>query len=121
MIYFDSAANEVVIKMTGADADNFRCNTRDQLSDSEISEMTGLFPSFSDYLDADGVLNLIRSDDAELYKVGLDSALSEALIMLKDAKEREGRGTKETHSTSGWGSFRMAPAPCHLGHELNRP
>lgn len=62
---------------------------------SEISEMTGLFPSFSDYLDADGVLNLIRSDDAELYKVGLDSALSEALIMLKDAKEREGRGTKE--------------------------
>lgn len=62
---------------------------------SEISEMTGLFPSFSDYLDADGVLNLIRSDDAELYKVGLDSALSETLIMLKDAKEREGRGTKE--------------------------
>lgn len=39
MIYFDSAANEVVIKMTGADADNFRCNTRDQLSDSEVSEM----------------------------------------------------------------------------------
>lgn len=39
MIYFDSTANEVVIKMTGADADNFRCNTQDQLSDAEISEM----------------------------------------------------------------------------------
>lgn len=39
MIYFDSATNEVIIKMTGADADNFRLNTRDQLSDAEISEM----------------------------------------------------------------------------------
>ena len=62
---------------------------------SVIEEETGKSPLFSDYLGSDGVLTLVKSDDAEVYKRGLDSALSDALVMLDKAKEREGKGTYE--------------------------
>ena len=62
---------------------------------SVIEEETGKSPLFSDYLGSDGVLTLVKSDDVEVYKRGLDSALSDALVMLDKAKEREGKGTYE--------------------------
>ena len=62
---------------------------------SVIEEETGKSPLFLDYLGSDGVLTLVKSDDAEVYKRGLDSALSDALVMLDKAKEREGKGTYE--------------------------
>ena len=60
-----------------------------------IEEISGLKPTFSDYVGRDGVLNISKSDDAGIYKDALDEALSIALNMLKDAKEREGSATKE--------------------------
>lgn len=62
---------------------------------SVIEEETGKSPLFSDYLGSDGVLTLLKSDDAEVYRSGLESALSDALRMLGEAKEREGKGTYE--------------------------
>lgn len=62
---------------------------------SVIEEETGKSPLFSDYLGSDGVLTLVKSDDAEVYRSGLESALSDALRMLGEAKEREGKGTYE--------------------------
>lgn len=62
---------------------------------SKIEEETGLRPSFSDYMNADGVITLVKNDDSNLYKEALEKALSDALGMLSSAKEREGRGTYE--------------------------
>lgn len=61
----------------------------------KIKDMTGLDPSFSDYIGADGVLTLVHGEEAEEYKAGLDAALSDALSMLSIAKEREGKGTHD--------------------------
>ena len=62
---------------------------------SIIEKETGKSPLFSDYLSADGLITLVKDDDESKYKEGLDKALGEALLMLKEAKEREGKGTYE--------------------------
>lgn len=61
----------------------------------EITSLTGVKPSFSDYMNADGVVSLVKNDDSEIYREGLDSALTDALKMLSESKSNDGRGTHD--------------------------
>lgn len=54
----------------------------------------GKSPTVFNYASLDGVIVTTSSSDTSLYKEGVASALKDALTMLKEAKVREGEGTK---------------------------
>lgn len=54
----------------------------------------GKSPTVFNYASLDGVIVTTSSSDSSLYKEGVASALKDALTMLREAKVREGEGTK---------------------------
>ncbi len=61
----------------------------------KIASLTGASePTVFDYASLEGIIEPLSSYDASIYKEGLMAALSDALAALREAKEREGEGTK---------------------------
>ena len=60
-----------------------------------IAEASGCTVNLSDYLSVDGILTPDRSGSSEIYREGMEKALSDALDMLSEAKDREGEGTRK--------------------------
>lgn len=62
----------------------------------ELKELTGVKEAtLANYLAQEGVVTASYSSDQSIYKEGLSVALSSAFKMLREAKEREGEGTKK--------------------------
>ncbi len=55
----------------------------------------GKSPTVFNYASLDGVIVTTSSSDTSVYKKGVECALTDALSMLRESKEREGRGTKK--------------------------
>ncbi len=62
---------------------------------NEISRITEQRPSFSDYANIENLIVVEKSSDQSVYQEGVESALSDALKMLEESKERDGIGTKK--------------------------
>ena len=61
----------------------------------KIADMTDApAPLVSDYAAIDGIITQVRTSDAEVYRKGVESALSEALAAFSAGKAREGEGTR---------------------------
>ena len=60
----------------------------------KIADITGVAPSFADYLAADGVLTAVRNNDAEEYREVALSTLGKALDALCVERRREGEATE---------------------------
>lgn len=61
---------------------------------SRIAAETGVKPTFSDYSAIDELIVSERNTDQSIYQEGIEKALSEALLMLKESKDRDGEGTR---------------------------
>ena len=61
-----------------------------------ISTLTGAaLPDAGFYTTLEGVISNTRTVDQDYYKEGVESAVGEALAMLRENKKREGEGTKK--------------------------
>ena len=60
----------------------------------KIADVTGVEPSFADYLEADGVLTAVRNNDAEEYREAAMATLNKALDALCVERKREGEATE---------------------------
>lgn len=62
----------------------------------KIYGMTGAKePTVSDYAQMEGVIATDKTQDAEIYQVGVDAVLAEALAMLETSKKHDGEGTQK--------------------------
>lgn len=61
----------------------------------DISKQTGLKPSFSDYANLEGLIVSSSFQDQEFYKLGVESALKDALAQFEASKLSDGKGTEE--------------------------
>ena len=63
---------------------------------AEIAELTGgREPTVFNYASLEGVISPLSTTDVSVYREGVGNALSQALSMLRAAKEREGEGTRK--------------------------
>lgn len=61
---------------------------------SKVEAIAGVKPSFSDYIQAEGVIAMQKENDAELYRKAALDTLSKALDALLVERRREGEATK---------------------------
>lgn len=62
---------------------------------SKIAEKTGTIPSFADYSRLDNIICNNKNTDQEVFRVGLESAFSDAMELLLASKLSDGDGTKK--------------------------
>ena len=62
---------------------------------SEIEKATGCHPSFSDYASIGNLIEQDKEMSEDVFRPGVEECLSHILMMLSEAKDREGEGTRQ--------------------------